>query len=293
MGHLKGDTKADISISICRNLFLRAILEYKKKYERRFGEIVIAVDGNNYWRRSVFPDYKCTRKQSKEDSGYDWAKISECIKTTLYEIDRFFPYTVVMSPEAEGDDVIAILVKWSQENDLLQEALFSTPKDSIILSADGDFQQLSKYKNIKQFSPMTRKPVTLEQPLKQFCLEHVLCGDGTDSISNILSPQNFFKLKESSDIAIRQKPVTVGIKKFYYDQVLEFGEVRNFRSESEEKRFRENEIMVLFENIPDHVTESVLNEFKNQKAKNKTRKNILNYLVAAKLGNLIEDADNF
>lgn len=293
LGHLKGDKTTEITMSMCRNLFLRAILEYKRKYEKRFGNVVIAVDGNNYWRRQVFPDYKCSRKKSKEDSGYDWKKISENINTMQMELSRFFPYTVVRTPDAEGDDIIGVLVEWSQKNNLVTEGLFESPKDIIIISADGDLSSLTKYKNVKQFSPITRKEVTLSEPVEIFCLNHVLTGDSTDAISNILSPQNFFKLKENSDELMRQKPVTATIKKFYCDQILEYGEVKNFRSPEEEIRFRQNETMVLMSHIPENVKHGILDEYELQNSKNKTRKHVLQYLISAKLQNLIDEAENF
>lgn len=293
MGHLKGDKTTEVTMSMCRNLFLRAILEYKGKYEKRFGQIVIAVDGNDYWRRQIFPDYKCSRKKSKEDSGYDWEKISECINTMQMELSRFFPYTVVRTPEAEGDDIIGVLVEWSQENDLVTEGLFNSPEETIIISADGDLSSLTKYKSVKQFSPITRKAVTLAEPVELFCLNHVLYGDATDSISNIVSPQNFFRLKMNTDEPMRQGTVGAKAKKFYYDQILEHGKVIEYRSPEEEIRFKQNETMVLMSHIPENVKQGILDEFELQKSKQKNRKHVLQYLISAKLQNLIGEAENF
>jgi hypothetical protein len=290
MGHLKHDKEAPITMSLCRNLWLRNILELRKKFHKRFGEIVICVDGNDYWRRSIFPFYKGARKKSKEESVYDWKQIKYCQNTVQEELTRFFPYSVISTPCAEADDIIAIMAKWSQTNDL-NDGVFESPKDSVIVSADGDFLQLQKYKNIKQFSPMTWKQVTLETKLDQFCLEHILCGDGTDSIPSFLSPLDFFRLKEESSTPMRQKPVTAAIKTFYYDQILEHGSIINFRSESEKLRFYENERLVMFDHIPESIEKSVLESFHSQQGKN--RKNVLNYLAAAKLTNLIENVTEF
>ena len=60
------------------------------------------------------------------------------------ELQQFMPWPVVDVEGAEADDVIGTLVEWSQENDLVQEGLFESPKPLLIVSGDHDFQQLQK-----------------------------------------------------------------------------------------------------------------------------------------------------
>jgi hypothetical protein len=290
MGFLKGDTESPIDMRIFRSLILNRLLEFRQKYHKRFGELVICTDGNDYWRRKNFPHYKGTRKKAKQDSGYDWKQIEFCKLTLQEELRRFFPYAVVSAPCAEADDSIAILTEWSQTHDLV-DGLFESPRDTIIISGDEDFIQLHKYKNIKQFSLMTRKQIVSDVPLDQFCIEHVLTGDSSDGIPNILSPLDFFYQNEISDVPMRQKPCTAKIKQYYYDQVKEHGKIIQFRSEDEEKRFRENEKLILFDHIPEYLKEEVLASFHSQQGK--SRKNVMNYLVAAKLKNLIIEAQEF
>lgn len=292
MGELKGDTEAEIELSVFRNLVLRQILEFRQKYHQRFGEPVICADGNDYWRKHVFEYYKHGRKKAKKDSDYDWDRIKLCQNTLLDELRRFFPYPVVEVASAEADDAIAILAKWSQTNDLKREGLFDSPKESVIISADGDFVQLQEYKGIKQFSPLSREQVKPDMPLDRFCLEHVLTGDATDGVMNINTPSDFFYIKEQNpDSKERQKPVTAKMKDYYYDQILEHGEIKTWLKPEHEENFKRNSELVLFENIPQYVTDQVIDAYKKQL--NKGRGKILPYLRAANLRNLLSEADEF
>lgn len=292
MGELSGQKDIEIDIDVCRNLFLRKLLEVKQKYGERFGDIVIARDGKDYWRRKEFQYYKFTRKQAKEDSGYDWKQITLCLNTILDEVEQCFPYPVVHTPIAEADDIIAILAEWSQTNDLDDESMFGgEPKDMLIVSSDEDFAQLQEYKNVKQISPITKKQVKPEIPLPHFCIEHVLVGDSIDSIPNILSPIDFFKIKSESPDKMRQKPVTASLKKFYYEQYDKFGDIIEFKTPEQEARYRENEKLVLFKHIPQHVKDAVLDSFKSQQGKDRSM--IFEYLVKFKLKNLMDDYHDF
>lgn len=291
MGELKGRTDIPIDISTCRNLWLRNLMEIKTRYGERFGDIIICVDGKDYWRRLVFPHYKCTRKKSKEDSGYDWEQIGNCLRQVQGEIEEFFPYKVVCHASAEADDVIAILVEWYQTNDLDVDGLFETPKDILIFSGDEDFCQLQKYPNVKQISPLTRKQVKPDIPLKEFNLYHILQGDGTDGVMSINSPPDFFYKKElNPDVKVRQPPVTAKMKKFYWEQ-YKHGEITEWLQPEHEKRFLRNEMLVILDKIPRSVHNKVIAVFTS--LPDKDRSQVLNFLIQNRMNNLIANATDF
>ena len=60
---------------LVRHMILNTIRGYRKKWHDEFGEVVIACDNRRYWRRQVIPNYKASRKKTREDSGYDWNPI--------------------------------------------------------------------------------------------------------------------------------------------------------------------------------------------------------------------------
>jgi len=80
------------------------------------------------------------------NSGFDWHAIFEALNQIKQELDEHFPYPVIEVDGAEADDVIASLVFWSQENDLIQFGLDFESQPVLILSGDHDFAQLQRFK---------------------------------------------------------------------------------------------------------------------------------------------------
>ena len=132
------------------------------------------------------------RKKTREDSGYDWNTIFDVLGQVKAELDEFMPYPVIDVDGAEADDVIGTLAEYSQLNDLNQESLFDIPKPMLIVSADHDFQQLQKWENVKQWSPIRKKFVHIKGDPKQVLMEHIISGDKGDGVPNILSDDDVF-----------------------------------------------------------------------------------------------------
>ena len=156
---------ADEIKNLIRHTTLSTIKSYKKRYGKEYGELVIACDGSNYWRRQVFPHYKAMRKVNREKSDLDWGLIFDTLGELRQDLIDHFPYRVLHVNGAEADDVIAVMAKWSQSNQLLTEGLFEEPQKMLIVSSDKDFIQLQKYKNVRQWSPMQKKFVQGSQKM--------------------------------------------------------------------------------------------------------------------------------
>lgn len=303
MGALGGDNTKRLEPNEFRHLFLFRILDIRKKYCQRFGELVFAVDNDKYWRRELYDWYKCYRKKTKEDAGYDWDMIHGLMDTIEADLREYFPYPVVNAPFAEADDVIAVLTEYLQTNDVT-EGLFEddpTPKDILISSADGDLCQLQKFKNVRQISPYTKEQVLpkltkgnekIKVPLNEYVLDHVLTGDGGDSIPNILTEDDFFmqKLKDP-EFSRRQKPVTAKIKEFYLNQLRDDGEITEYRSPQEKLNFKRNLKMIHFNAIPKYVKENVIEVYESQLGKDRSK--LLDYFIKHRLSNLKDDLENF
>ena len=85
----------------------------------------------------------------------------------------------------------------------------------MIVSNDKDFQQLQRYPNVHQYSPLKKTQLVCENPEK-FLLEHIIKGDVSDGVPNILSDDDVFVNKEK-----RQKPC--GGKKVNQIMVQNYG----------------------------------------------------------------------
>lgn len=302
MGALQGDNTAKIDIDGFRNLMLWNIVETRKKYYERFGEISFAVDNEQYWRKVMFPNYKCYRKKEKEDQGYDWDMIHAVMDEFKQDLINFFPYPVIEGPFAEADDVVGTMAEYSQTHDVKEDIFGEVEvKPFLIIASDTDMAQCQKYKNVKQMSPYTKEQVVpvlekskvkVKVPLQEFILDHLLTGDSGDSIPNILTADDFFRVKlDNPDEKYRQKSVTAGIKEFYLNQWMEHGEIKQFRTPEEEKNFKRNMRLIHFDLIPQRVKDGVIKSYESQLGKDRSQ--LLTYFTKNQLRNLMDEREHF
>lgn len=281
MAELRGRTDVEISTPLIRHMIINALRSYKVKYGNEFGNIVIACDNKKYWRKQIFPHYKANRKKARDDSGFDWHAIFEALNQIKQELAENFPYPVVEVDTAEADDIIASLVLWTQENDLIQEGLDMEPQPVLILSGDHDFTQLQRYKNVKQYSPIQRKFVKADEPIERIVMEHILMGDKGDGVPNFLSPDDVFVAGG------RQKP----IRKKDLEEWKKLS-ISDWDGTPHEAGIRRNAMLVDFRNIPTNIRESIINNYVSQKdVRNKSQ--LLNYFIAHKMKNLMEHITEF
>ena len=163
----------EISEDMLRHMILNSVRNYQKRYGPEYGQITLCTDAPNTWRKEFMPLYKANRKKSRDASDLDWGQIFETLNKVKQEIKENFPYRYMYVERAEADDIIAILTKHATEK-------------VMIVSGDKDFQQLHKYDYVKQWSPNLNKLIDCPDP-DRFLKEHILSGDKSDGIPNILT----------------------------------------------------------------------------------------------------------
>lgn len=281
MAELRGRTDVEISTPLIRHMIINALRSYKVKYGNEFGNIVIACDNKKYWRKQIFPHYKANRKKARDDSGFDWHAIFEALNQIKQELAENFPYPVVEADTAEADDIIATLVMWTQENDLIQNGLDIEPQPVLILSGDHDFTQLQRYKNVKQYSPIQRKFVKAEESIDKIVMEHILMGDKGDGVPNFLSPDDVFVNGG------RQKP----IRKKDLEEWKKLS-ISDWDGTPHEANIRRNSMLVDLRNIPMEIQNNIINNYTAQKNV-RDKSQLLNYFIAHKMKNLMEHITEF
>lgn len=265
---------AKIEEGMVRHMIINGIRSYRAKFKHEFGELVIACDNTNYWRKKQFPYYKANRKKNNEESELDWNAIYTVLNKVRAELKEYFPYKVIEIPTAEADDVIASLVKWKGS---ILEA--DSDKDKIlILSGDKDFIQLQTYKNVKQYDPTRKKWIAHNDPAL-FLKEHILKGDASDGIPNVLSEDNCFV------VGTRQKPLTAKRK-----EAILSSNVDDLES-SVARNYYRNALLIDLSLVPKEIYNQVLESYEQQKSKDKSK--LLNYFIEYKLSNLIEKLNDF
>jgi len=91
---LGNHTNAQLEENMVRHMILNSLRSYKVKFGDEYGEMVIACDNTNYWRKQVFPYYKANRKKNIENSELDWKALFECLNKIRAELKEYFPYRV-------------------------------------------------------------------------------------------------------------------------------------------------------------------------------------------------------
>jgi hypothetical protein len=268
MVQIGNHTNAKIEENMVRHMVLNSIRSYKAKFSEQYGELVIACDNTNYWRKQMFPYYKANRKKNRDSSELDWKAIFECLNKIRAELKEYFPYRVIDIESAEADDIIATLVKNAPAEDKV-----------LILSGDKDFIQLHKYSHVKQYDPVRKKFISHENP-ERYLAEHILKGDSGDGIPNVLSSDNCFVVGD------RQKPLTQ--KKI--DALIELGLDGKF-DHSLARNYMRNKHLIDLSMIPEEVKGKILESYSNQKGKNRDK--MFNYFIANKLKNLMESIGEF
>ena len=263
----KGQTEAEMDF--VRHMVLNSLRMYREKYNDEYGELVLCCDDMHSWRRDYFPQYKAGRRTTREESPLNWTQIFGCFNTLKSELREVFPYKVLQVEGAEADDIIGVLSRYSS----------ITKQKTMIVSSDKDFIQLHD-KYVHQWSPVTKKLVNGIEP-SQYLFEHILKGDKSDGIPNILSAD------DSIINGVRQKPIT---KKYIDNFVLHNAEL-NGRTDTEIRNFHRNEKLIDLKHTPKELSDLIWNEY--QKEPEGSRANLLNFFVEKRLNNLIETVGDF
>ena len=255
----------ELSEDLVRHMVLNSLRGHNKKFRKQYGEMVIACDSGNVWRRTIFPNYKAGRKANREKSEHDWTMIFDIISKVKNEIKTFLPYKVIEIETAEADDIIAVLTRKVKEKIL-------------ILSGDKDFIQLHNAR-IQQYNPVLNKFVGQDENPSLYIREHILKGDRSDGIPNVLSDDNVFIEGR------RQRPLSKKKIEAWCNEI-----VPTFNDE-EQKNYERNKTLIDLNCVPKELEDKINREFETFEVA--TRDKILGYFINKKLKTLIESIDEF
>jgi len=228
----------EINIGSVRRSIIKVIARIHRRFKQDYGDLILCYDDKQYWRRDVFPFYKKNRKQERENSKYDWDKVFSVLNTIRDEIKEYFPYKVIQVEGAEADDVIASLV--------IENSQKTIPSPTLILSADKDFIQLHKYNFVRQYDPIRNRWIEHDNPV-QYLQEHIIKGDRSDGIPNILT---------CDDAIVTGKPQ----KKMSREKITSLASMdpQDFTNFIRLRNWKRNSELIDFTNIPDEVFSSII-----------------------------------
>ncbi len=257
-----------ISEDLVRHIALKSLAMYRKKYKNKYGELVLADDSYNVWRKDVFPYYKANRKKTRDKDTKDWNQIFDCISVIREELKYNFPYKYIYISKCEADDIIGTLCE-----------KYGDTENIMIISGDKDFQQLQRYSKVRQFSPITKKDIKLtqEQAL-EYLNDHIISGDTGDGVPNCLSQDNVFVS------GLRQRPLSKKKRDTIKDPLV--------MNDSEvDRNLSRNRSLIDLSYIPSKYKEQILQEFDNVVVA--PRGGLLTYFINNRLMDLEESIGDF
>jgi hypothetical protein len=149
----------------------------------------------------------------------------------------------------------------------------------MILSSDKDFAQLQRYPNVEQYSPIMKKYIKEPLPFLQL-KQMIIRGDKGDGVPNILSADN------SIVEGVRQKAITEVKIIAWLNQ-----DPKEFCTEDMLRNYSRNESLIDLTKIPENLKLKILDTYEHAKVSSK--QNLMNYMIAHRLKNLIENLDDF
>ena len=266
MMNLKMNNSKTIDENMVRHMILNSIRMYRMEHHDEYGEVVLTWDSKHSWRRDYFPEYKASRRKGREESDLNWDDIFGTLNKIRNEIKENFPYKYLEVFGAEADDIIGFLCEENRDEKIM------------IISGDKDFIQLQKYPNVKQWSPITKKDVNGFDPTI-YLKEHILKGDTSDGVPNVLSPDNTFV------DGLRQRPLSR--KKI---QSWLIGGGSNWNDEVK-RNFQRNSTLIDLSRTPEELKNQIRLEYNN--APHGDRSKLLNYFMQNKLKELTENIGEF
>lgn len=207
-------------------------------------ELILAVDGQDYWRKILYPGYKVKRKSQREKLvGFDWEVFFIKYDELMNEIKENTPFKVIKLQYVESDDTIAAIVNHSKDSNHMEYHIISTDKD---------FLQLSK-PNVTIYNPI--KKANVSHPNSElWIVEQCLRGQAKDGIFNVKTPLDYpeDKRKPALGEKMAEKIIAGGYKQWLKDNNCE-------------ERFNFNRLLIDFNKIPESIINKVLNYYENYK----------------------------
>lgn len=243
-----------LPIELARATILSCIRKNVVMHKNNYPNVIICADNaiGGYWRKlRIAPYYKYTRKESRNNSEFDYSKIFDIMRTVLDELEQYAMYPVMNIPHIEADDHIGVLTEY----------FVNKGHPVLITSSDSDFTQLQTSKMVHQWSPMGKKWVSPKHgSARNDLLYKCFRGDKKDSIANYKS--------ESDHFMCEGKPPRM---KSIYQKDLDLlltsteDELKYYLNDEQIRRYKENKSLCDLTMIPDDIKQNIISYYEEYK----------------------------
>jgi len=209
--------------------FLRGI---HSDYGSTYGDIIICCDGKYPWRREIFPHYKHSRKKNKDSNREMWNFIHKFINGFIQKHKYDNLVQIMFHDRVEADDIIARMISNNPD------------ERHMIVSKDKDFFQIQS-PTVVQYDYSKRKFI-YPSPNEYHITEHIIRGDSSDGIPNILSDADTFTVEGKRQVPMNKSRFSSLIEEFPENYEV------NVR-----KRYNQNKLLISLGDIPDEICELI------------------------------------
>jgi hypothetical protein len=259
--------KGGVQEGIMRHTVLNTLRSYRQKFSEQYGELVICCDSRRNWRKKYYVHYKAHRSKARKESDFNWDSLFQSLNKVKEELRDFFPYHVLQVPSAEADDIIGAIAEYLTSDQIL------------IISGDKDFQQLQKYENVTQWSPLKKEFVVQSDP-ERYLKEHIMRGDKGDGVPNFLSDDGTFT-EGGRQVPISKKKIAEWIEL----------EPSIFCDYNMLKGYTRNRTLVDLSYIPDPLKDDIIESYNDYELKDRSK--LLDYFINNQLKHLMEHIGEF
>jgi len=315
---IDGKYNTDDFFKMYMHLMLNSLRALDNKFGEKYGEIILCIDARSYWRKDIFDGYKSKRKSERDKTDVNFDTFYEKANEFLEILDLYFPYKVLRVEKAEADDMFGVLSKH-----------YGKSEPILGVTSDKDMKQCIEY-GAQIYDPIKLDFVKITpQELKEWKIEHILCGDEGDGVPHIkrmtqftdvfisyLKEQGIFiddvkefnkldiskKLYNDFDIYKTNKNGDLLNEKDIFKNTpfgpagaKKFAQnlVENLKSDSlYAKHFARNKELVIFDCIPKEIYNSIVEEYKGL-IMNYDPNEIMNFLMKNSMMELVKNITDF
>lgn len=267
----------DILLAWANKTFMDTINKASKDYKS--DEVILAFDGKFNWRKKYTASkYALTYKKYK---GHRRDRLTEAEKRKLEVFDGHVAefremlkehtgLLVLHHDKLEADDLIAGYVQMHQD------------EAHVILSPDGDYLQLQKYKNVTQIDPRRGKKMDLSEYDNNpdyFIFRKCIRGDASDNVISAKPNIRETRIKKAFNDDFEYNNLMN--ETFSVEYICDTtGEVKSVTYKTGDV-FAENELLMNLSCQPDHIRE-IINSTITEAIENRGNYNMVSFLKFCK-----------
>lgn len=278
--------KEKINKNMVRHLILNTVKFNVKKFKAEYPNVILCFDNaeGGYWRRDYGYFYKKNRGQARDASTWDWEGYFDGMKSIVEEFPKYMPYTSLNIKRIEADDIIGILTK--------KLALDGVPV--MIVSSDGDYPQLQQFPDVKQWAPQLKKFVKPKHGSPRMDLFYkLLKGDKKDNVASVRVRSDFWYTRQEKENTPPMKTSVIEecCAADNEQQIKEILEKAYPDNKDIFARFKENQIMIDMNCMPDDIVAQIMTSYNEYKPAPRGR--MYSYFVKNSLSNHMKNINEF